>query len=473
MSAGQKRACAFVGKFPRFVLFVAILGVAAHAATYYVSTTGSNSNAGSQVAPFRTISYAYSQVVAGDTILVQPGTYTDSHNSPGYGILLNKAGTAAKPIIIKSVVPRGAIIDEQQDPIRKRAIYVEDASYNIVDGFRITNSWRFGIVVYGNNNTFQNNEIDHCGLDTIPAENEHGAIYIAPSSANCKILSNYIHDIGPWPEHASSTMNITADGFLVANNIISARQPSMYGIQIAPEAGMIVTNGKIYNNTFINNPAAAIVLYTYGGTFSGLEIANNIMANNGGSINLCEATGSGVVANSNIDYNNFRPSWVDVCVPPPATVAHTDINWIMSNPLFVSATDYHLQSGSRAIGAGLTLSSVTMDFDGNARSAGTAYDIGAYQMPKATAVLSSVSGIKSFSCITTTSSIKYTLPKPCFVSIKYYDLQGRIECSFVNNYQQAGNYSLKLPGASLGRNVYILKFQAGDFVKKERLAVSK
>ncbi|MDD5676032.1 MAG: family 16 glycosylhydrolase [Chitinivibrionales bacterium] len=42
--------------------------------------------------------------------------------------------------------------------------------------------------------------------------------------------------------------------------------------------------------------------------------------------------------------------------------------------------------------------------------------------------------IKSFSCSETANAIKYNLLKPCFVSLKYYDLQGRTVCSFVNSY---------------------------------------
>jgi hypothetical protein len=357
----------------------------ARAATYYVATTGSDSNPGTITNPFRTISYAYgsargqksSTAQCGDTIMVQPGTYTDSHQSSTYGILLNKACTSSSPIIIKSVILHGATIDEQQDTTRQHAITVEGGTYNTVDGFRITNSWRTCIVDYSDPaigfNTYQNNEIDHCGLDNIAADNEHGAFYLTGN--NDKVLSNFIHDIGPWPGHSSDALNMAGDGFLVANNIISTVSTRMHAIQVAPKTGVVVTSGKIYNNTLINNPQGAITLYTYGGKYKGLQIENNIMANNGGSIAVCQSAGSGVVANSNIDYNNSSAEWVDNC-GGTATITHTDINWIRANPLFVGATDYHLQPGSPAIGAGLTLPIMTDDFDGNPRR--PPYDIGAY-----------------------------------------------------------------------------------------------
>ncbi|MDD5673483.1 MAG: fibronectin type III domain-containing protein [Chitinivibrionales bacterium] len=87
-----------------------------------------------------------------------------------------------------------------------------------------------------------------------------------------------------------------------------------------------------------------------------------------------------------------------------------------------------------------------------------------------TAVAPLTADIKSFFCRMTKNTINYALPKSCFVSIKYYDLQGRTVFSFVNKYQEAGNYTLKLP-ERLSRNVYIREFRAGNFVKKEQLTM--
>jgi hypothetical protein len=55
-----------------------------------------------------------------------------------------------------------------------------------------------------------------------------------------------------------------------------------------------------------------------------------------------------------------------------------DANSISSNPLFISTTDYHLQSTSPAINAGMN-TGITTDFDGNIRPANILYDIGAYE----------------------------------------------------------------------------------------------
>ncbi len=57
-------------------------------------------------------------------------------------------------------------------------------------------------------------------------------------------------------------------------------------------------------------------------------------------------------------------------------------NRVNTNPLFVgvSSNDYHLQPSSPAMNTGLPVP-VTHDFDGNLRSIGSGYDIGAYEHP--------------------------------------------------------------------------------------------
>src|SRR6266496_711164 len=95
------------------------------------------------------------------------------------------------------------------------------------------------------------------------------------------------------------------------------------------------------------------------------------------------------IATANITYNLV---WA-----PSATVASTvaggsrtwaqwvttdgyNASGVNANPLFVSAgVDFSLQTGSPAIDAGTTLSSVTTDIEGTGRPAGAAYDMGAYE----------------------------------------------------------------------------------------------
>ena len=51
---------------------------AANATTYYVATTGSDSNPGTSSQPFRTIVEGVKKLSAGDTLYVKSGTYAES-----------------------------------------------------------------------------------------------------------------------------------------------------------------------------------------------------------------------------------------------------------------------------------------------------------------------------------------------------------------------------------------------------------
>src|SRR5947207_9975377 len=83
----------------------------AHGADFYVSTQGSDSNPGTSAQPFRTITRAYGLAGPGVTINVMPGVYTDYQS--GWGLHLGKSGTASSPIVLRSQVRGGAIIDGQ------------------------------------------------------------------------------------------------------------------------------------------------------------------------------------------------------------------------------------------------------------------------------------------------------------------------------------------------------------------------
>jgi hypothetical protein len=113
---------------------------------------------------------------------------------------------------------------------------------------------------------------------------------------------------------------------------------------------------------------------------SGVDIANNIMYGNAEyGINTSDCHGSGVTIRNNLFYNNPSGTW-NMTYNGSDVSYTTSGNITSSDPLFVNWwSDWHLQTGSPAINAGLTLSTVTSDFDGVSRPQGGAYDIGAYE----------------------------------------------------------------------------------------------
>lgn len=156
------------------VLLIAIilwmLPIGAHATTYYVATTGSNSNNGtSESTPFLTVAYCVSTMVAGDTCLVMEGDYSEGL------IRFGRTGTQANPIRLAAypgaspkitfIAPEGANFD--------RILIQNNAGSNVamgwitIEGFELTNGHE-GIKYYNlHNSTFRNNWIHHNGYQGI------------------------------------------------------------------------------------------------------------------------------------------------------------------------------------------------------------------------------------------------------------------------------------------------------------------
>jgi len=132
------------------------------------------------------------------------------------------------------------------------------------------------------------------------------------------------------------------NGLTIVNNTFVGANPWRDGqIIIATGASNVV----ISNNTFYQ-PTTAGIWFDTGG-LSNVTVSNNL------SFGAAVSTGlSGVASAGNLV--NVDPRFVSV-----------------------SGLDFHVQSGSPTIGAGMTLSGVPNDFDGYGRM-GT-YTIGAYQ----------------------------------------------------------------------------------------------
>jgi uncharacterized repeat protein (TIGR02059 family) len=148
------------------------------------------------------------------------------------------------------------------------------------------------------------------------------------------------------------------DVFNVYNNVFYANSGAStdYGIEIINKG--IGTNFSIRNNIVENFDTAPV--YGLGGSgisVDYLSIENNIFYSNG---------------NSNLPrYSGITPTH------------NTTQNNLTSDPLFVSSSDFHLQSGSPAIGKGLAITGLTTDYVGSAVKSPPS--IGAYENGSAVA----------------------------------------------------------------------------------------
>lgn len=128
-------------KFNFFIVFLAMLFVAggAHAATYYLSPSGSDSSACSQSAPCATLSKAFSVMKSGDTVYLADGTYAGSKNAINYSSK-PPSGTSSAYTTVKAVNPGSAVIDGQGSVDLMSPYNSVTMSYVQFDGLQWVNS---------------------------------------------------------------------------------------------------------------------------------------------------------------------------------------------------------------------------------------------------------------------------------------------------------------------------------------------
>jgi hypothetical protein len=376
---------------------------AAQGADYYVSTQGNDSNSGSASAPFRTITRAYQLAGPGVTINVLPGVYTDY--SSGWGLHLGKSGSASSPIVLKSTVKGGAIIDGQNLSDRNKGIYL-DGSYNIVDGFKIRGGPNGGITIWGNYNQILNNEIYNNGNPASTSTNGKDGCYSDQSTHHNVYKWNYVHDNGRSGSNLDHGFYLCGDNEQVLNNVLIRNAAT--GLQIA---GYTTVSGmKVYNNVVAFNATSGIILWQ---SLSGIDIKNNIIYQNGSyGINSWEAHGSGVVVDHNLVYGNGSGTYN--FTRGGSDFSYTESATSTSAPNFVNSSsssfDPHLNSSSPAIKAGLNLSSTyASDKDGAAWPSSGAWDQGVYRYGGSDTTLQSALRIASV-VPASGSGIKLTWP---------------------------------------------------------------
>jgi hypothetical protein len=86
----RNRAKIMICAFAAYLIFASQI---LSATTFFVSTTGNNTNSGTLAEPFRTITLGISRMVAGDILYVRAGVYNEV-------VSISKNGTEANPIII-------------------------------------------------------------------------------------------------------------------------------------------------------------------------------------------------------------------------------------------------------------------------------------------------------------------------------------------------------------------------------------
>jgi hypothetical protein len=202
-------------------------------ATYYVSTTGSNSNPGTISAPWLTIQHAANTVKAGATVYVFGGVYKESVNFP-------TSGTASAPITFQSYPGQTAVIDGTgvsccgSTNTQGLINIAGSRSYITISGFEIRN------------------------YTTSNAANVPLGVWITGSGTGIHILNNLVHNITTTSEKNGNAFGMAA-----------------YGTSKTPISGLVINGNEIYDNKTGNSETL-----TVNGNVTHFQITNNLIHDN-------------------------------------------------------------------------------------------------------------------------------------------------------------------------------------------------
>lgn len=181
----------------------------------------------------------------------------------------------------------------------------------------------------------------------------------------------------------------------IVQNVIAGNTSAQNGgaVYVLPPSG---TRGAFFvNNTFVNNLGSDSSLWL-GGFDSQVQLTNNIISVNSTLPGiLCDTTYSTTppVLDHNDVFNAGGPAVQGSCSSAIGSSGN-----ISADPKFVSSTDFHLQATSPAVDAGNNAapSLPATDFDGLPRINGTVVDLGAYELqrPLALAAGSPISAVE-------------------------------------------------------------------------------
>ncbi len=343
---------------------------------YFVAASGgSDSNAGDEAAPLATIQEGIDRAVAGDTIVLRGGTYTQN-------VRFRDSGEEGQPITLRNYPGETPVIDNEHDG---NAIVIQATNYQggaigwiTLDGLEVKNGHGKNIEITNGHDIV----VTRCHLHS---SNGQG---IGGNGTRVLIDGNVIADNGDFVGNQEHGIYTSGKSWTISNNLIYGN--AFWGIQVAGYEDISYAPGPEYtgasdwfivNNTFaFAHNRSGIVLY------AGAEndvIQNNIFFNN----RTDEGSGDSGVSFYNsggghqlINNLHFGPGpFVSI---HPAGMYYSETGTIDGeDPLFVDADslDFHLQADSPAKNQGAATDAPATDHEGRSRPQGAGPDVGAFE----------------------------------------------------------------------------------------------
>lgn len=376
-------------------------------------TAAADTNVGTTVAPYKTISAAVKVAQPGDIVTVMSGTYTELTSASDVsklGIQVREVGTASAPVLIQAQTPGSVIINQNSKGV---GFEIMNSSYVTISGFVIENCYGGGIHMEegapSSNMVVENNTVNHC--DGVAGDNV-GGIYIG-GCVNCTIANNNINDIkvgGVYYENGAGIHGYSQTNCTLSNNQITNAYTGIFHKRSSGKTGLLITNNvisnvtlgivysvggagdpphenqRVYNNIInASNYGIYAVVYETSSPSQGLFIQHNVFL---GSAGITEWGYDGVVVQDNIFYNlsadaidTQKGTWKSELTTMSNNLFYTGGTFYLqeygtgaaqyssvasflsatgfpstnkvANPMFVAPTssNYQLASGSPAIGA--------------------------------------------------------------------------------------------------------------------------
>jgi parallel beta-helix repeat protein len=314
MSGRRLRAAGWSGLFGA-VLAAGVLtgGTAAYASTTYIvdntnsvnTCNDSGANAGTAAQPFCTIDAAAKVAQAGDTVLVNAGTYAATSVNP------KNTGTQGSPITFTA--NQGVTITG--GAAGKTAFALSGKSYITINGFTITGTPANGISVSGGSNvTITNNTESYAGTPisspgagislsnlsgglvqgNITHDNSGHGIYLSGSTTGVTVSGNTSYHNAYQYERNANGIDDIAPGNSIIGNVTYANEDTGINIYQGGNNALVadnvtydngdhgiddynVTGGRIIGNTVYGNCTDGINVE---GTSGNYDIENNVSVNN-------------------------------------------------------------------------------------------------------------------------------------------------------------------------------------------------
>lgn len=261
--------------------------------TYYVSTSGSDSSAGTARRPFRTIQKAANVAAAGDTVLIRGGVYRER-------VTVKRSGSAGKIITFRNYPGESVTLDGATVslPYYYPLFDVASHSYLKIQGLRVINSAGQGIGdVWGQYDngfiTIQDCQTYRTKISGVHFYNAHNIV-----------IDNVTIDTANLTADQESLTLAGVNGFEIKNSTVINAQKEAIDVKDGSR------NGKIINNTVKNaRLGSGLAIYVDGARkgASNILVAGNTVENAIQGIVVASELG-GIVTNIEIRDNQIRDS---------------------------------------------------------------------------------------------------------------------------------------------------------------------